>query len=98
MPNPPGTAQQGSQLRLLLVDDHPVLRAGLKALLSAQPDLDVAGEAETGAIAVELAEQLKPDLVLMDVSMPGMSGSEAARQIKHAQPELPILALSVHEE
>jgi two-component system, NarL family, response regulator NreC len=83
---------------LLLVDDHPVFRAGLKALLSVQPDLNVIGEAETGAAAVELANQLKPDLVLMDVSMPGMSGAEAARQIKHAQPELPILALSVHEE
>ena len=97
MSNFPPAIQQ-APITLLLVDDHPVLRAGLKALLSAQPDLSVIAEAETGAAAVELALRLKPDLILMDVSMPGMSGAQAARQIKSTQPQLPILALSVHEE
>jgi DNA-binding NarL/FixJ family response regulator len=82
----------------VLVDDHPILRAGLKALLSAQTDFNVVAEAEGGAAAIELANRLKPDLILMDVSMPGMSGTEAARLIKRTQPDLPILALSVHEE
>jgi len=85
-------------LRLLLVDDHPVLRAGLKALLSAEPDLHVVAEADSGATAVELALQLSPDLIVMDVSLPGISGAEATRQIKFARPSLVVLALSVHEE
>jgi DNA-binding NarL/FixJ family response regulator len=86
------------RLRLLLVDDHPVLRAGLKAMLSAEPDLHVVAEAENGASAVAQALELAPDLILMDVTMPGVNGVEATRQIKLARPELAVLALSVHEE
>jgi DNA-binding NarL/FixJ family response regulator len=86
------------QLKLILVDDHPILRAGLKALLGTQPDFSVVAEADTGAAAVELAERLNPDLLLMDVSLPGMSGAEATRLVKRARPHLPVLALSVHEE
>ncbi|HET7539833.1 MAG TPA: response regulator transcription factor [Polyangiaceae bacterium] len=86
------------QLKLILVDDHPILRAGLKALLATQSDFSVVAEADTGALAVELAERLNPDLILMDVSLPGMSGSEATRLVKRAKPKLPVLALSVHEE
>ena len=85
-------------LRLLLVDDHPVLRAGLKALLSAEPDLHVVAEADNGSTAVELALQLNPDLIVMDVTLPGLTGAEATRQIKVARPSLLVLALSVHEE
>src|SRR6188768_2897980 len=85
-------------LRLLLVDDHPVLRAGLKALLSAEPDLHVVAEADNGSTAVELALQLIPDLIVMDVTLPGLTGAEATRQIKVARPSLLVLALSVHEE
>jgi DNA-binding NarL/FixJ family response regulator len=85
-------------LRLLLADDHPVLRAGLKALLSAEPDFTVIAEAEDGARAVELASSMSPDLVVMDVSMPGLNGTEATRQLKRSRPELAVLALSVHEE
>ena len=85
-------------LKLILADDHPVLRAGLKALLAAQPDFQVIAEADNGHAAVELANRLSPDLMLMDVSMPGMNGTEATRQIKRASPELAVLALSVHEE
>lgn len=85
-------------LRLLLVDDHPVVRTGLKALLSAEPDIEVAGEAANGNEAVDLALQLSPSLVLMDVSLPQMSGTEATRKICAARSDLPVLALSVHEE
>jgi DNA-binding NarL/FixJ family response regulator len=86
------------RLRLLLVDDHPVLRAGLKAMLSAEPDLHVVAEADNGAGGVELAVQLVPDLILMDVTLPRVNGAEATRQIKVACPGLAVLALSVHEE
>ena len=87
-----------TRLRLLLVDDHPVLRAGLKVLLSAEADLKVVAEADTGSAAVELAQKLRPDLIVMDVSLPGLNGTEATREIKAQHPELPVLALSVHEE
>ena len=87
-----------SPLRLILADDHPVLRAGLKALLCAEPDITVVAEADDGAAAVELTKSTNPDLVLMDVSMPGLNGTEATRQIKRARPTLAVLALSVHEE
>jgi len=86
------------KLTLLLVDDHPVLRAGLKALLSAEQDLVVVAEADNGTSALALSDRLQPDLVLMDVSLPGLSGADATRQIKQAHPALMILALSVHEE
>jgi DNA-binding NarL/FixJ family response regulator len=85
-------------LRLLLVDDHPVLRAGLKALLSAEFDFDVSAEAQNGLEAVTLVESMIFDLVVMDVSLPGLNGADATRQIRKLRPELPVLALSVHEE
>jgi DNA-binding NarL/FixJ family response regulator len=85
-------------LRLVLADDHPIVRAGLKTLLSAESDFMVIAEAETGSAAVELAERLNPNLILMDVSLPGLNGAEATRQIKSTRPEIQILALSVHEE
>jgi DNA-binding NarL/FixJ family response regulator len=91
-------ARAPAQLRLLLADDHPVLRAGLNVLLSAEPDLKVIAEADTGNAAVELARTLRPDLVVMDVSLPGLNGAEATREIKAQRAELPVLALSVHEE
>ena len=85
-------------LRLILADDHPVLRAGLKALLNAQPDLTVVAEADDGAMAIAMATSLNPNLVLMDVSMPGLNGTDATRQLKRVLPDLGVLALSVHEE
>src|SRR4051812_10078841 len=85
-------------LRLVLVDDHPVLRAGLKAMLSAEGDFQVIAEADNGSVAVELAQRLNPDLILMDVSLPGVSGTEATREVKRARPDVFVLALSVHEE
>ena len=68
-------------IRILVADDHPVFRFGLRALLEAQPDMVVVGEAESGAAAVQMARSLQPDLLLMDINMPGMNGIEATRQI-----------------
>ncbi len=85
-------------VRLLLVDDHAVLRAGLRMLLSADPDLQIVGEAETGSEGVRMAEELRPDVVLMDISMPDMNGIEATRLIKANCPEIAVLALTMHED
>jgi two-component system response regulator NreC len=85
-------------IRVLIADDHGVLRAGLSALLSAEPDLEVIGEAGTGEEALRLAAELHPDLVLMDVSMPEMGGIEATRSIKEIQPKTHVLILTVHED
>lgn len=89
-------AQQS--LRLLLVDDHPVLRAGLRALLSVHAGLDVVAEADSGERALALARDLAPNVVVMDFSLPGMTGAEAARHLKRDAPQTRVLALSVHEE
>ncbi|MGD2103600.1 MAG: response regulator transcription factor [Anaerolineae bacterium] len=85
-------------IRLLLVDDHEIVRAGLRALLDRRDDMEVVGEAANGEEAVDLATELAPDVVLMDVTMPGMSGDEATRRILEGAPETNVLALSVHEE
>jgi len=85
-------------IRILLVDDHVLLRSGLRALLSTEPDLVVAGEAGTGEEAVRLTLQLRPDIVLMDLSMPGMGGLEATRQIAQQAPGTRVLILTVHAE
>ncbi|HST65000.1 MAG TPA: response regulator transcription factor, partial [Mycobacteriales bacterium] len=71
-------------LRVIVVDDHPVVREGLRAILDAEPDLDVVGEAGSGGEAVELAARLRPDVVLMDLRMPGMDGVEATGRIAAA--------------
>ncbi len=85
------------KIRILLADDHTILREGIRALINAQPDLDVVGEAEDGRQAVRLAEQLNPDVVLMDIAMPLLNGLEATRQIRHAFPKVKILILTMHE-
>lgn len=87
-----------ASVRLLLVDDHAVLRAGLRMLLSADPELQIVGEAETGAEGVRMAEELQPDVVLMDISMPDMNGIEATRRIKACCPDIAVLALTMHED
>lgn len=81
-------------LRLLLVDDHAVVRQGLKMFLHGDPDLQVIGEATNGLQAVQLAQSLLPDVILMDLLMPGMDGVEATTQIKRMHPEIEIIALT----
>ena len=87
-----------SPVRLLLVDDHAVVRAGLRMLLGADRELEIAGEAASGADGVRLAGELLPDVVLMDISMPDMNGIEATRRIKAAYPQVAVLALTMHED
>lgn len=84
--------------RILLADDHTVVRQGFKMILSAQPDLEVVGEAGNGREAVERASELKPDVVVMDVSMPELNGIEATRRIAEASPRTRVLALSMHKD
>ncbi|HEX7182822.1 MAG TPA: response regulator transcription factor [Thermoanaerobaculia bacterium] len=84
--------------RVLIADDHPVLRSGLRVLLAADSDLEVIGEAGTGEEALRLAEELRPDVVLLDIGMPGESGIETVRRLKAKLPALKVLFLSMHEE
>ena len=85
-------------IRLLLVDDHAVLRAGLKALLDAEEDLRVVGEAGTGEEAIDKVKLMKPDVVVMDLSMPGMGGLEATKKIAELGLGTKVLVLTVHAE
>jgi two-component system response regulator NreC len=85
-------------IRLLLVDDHAVVRSGLRMLLETQGDMEIIGEAGTAREALELLEKLEPDVILMDISLPGVSGIEAARTIKERMPSTAIVALTIHED
>ena len=87
-----------AKLRIYLADDHAVVRAGLKALINAQPDMDVSGEAGDGRTACEQIPELQPDVVVMDVSMPGVNGAQATAKLKQVCPEIKVLALTVHED
>jgi two-component system response regulator NreC len=86
------------KIRILLADDHTILRAGIRALLEDEPDMAVIGEAEDGRIAVKLTCQLLPDVVLMDIAMPLLNGLEATRQIKHDCPQVKVLILTMHDD
>lgn len=83
--------------RIVIAEDHTILREGLRALLSSEAELRVVGEAKDGREAIQCAEQLEPDLILMDLSMPKMNGVEAIREIKNRIPETRVLALTVHK-
>lgn len=85
------------RLRILLVDDHALFRSGVKALLARQPDFEVVGEASDGLDGVKRAKQLRPDLVLMDLDMPGISGRQALKMLIEEMPNLPVLMLTVSE-
>lgn len=87
----------GDKIRVVLADDHRMLREGLRALLERQDDIEVVGEAADGREAVRLASQLRPDVVVMDVSMPLLNGIEATRQIRRDCPTTRVLTLTVHE-
>lgn len=84
-------------LRILVADDHPVVRQGLRSILEAQPGWEVSAEATTGREAVQKAKQLKPDVVVLDISMPELNGLDAARQILKVAPRTEVLILTMHE-
>ncbi|SPE37212.1 Two component transcriptional regulator, LuxR family [Candidatus Sulfopaludibacter sp. SbA6] len=86
------------RIRILLADDHAVVRQGFKMILSAQPDMEIVGEAGNGREAVELAEQLRPDIVVMDVAMPELNGIEATRRLASSVPHARVVALSMHKD
>lgn len=88
----------GSKIRLLLVDDHAILREGMCAFLATRPDVEVVGEAEDGNQAVEQARLLQPDVILMDLSMPGKNGMEAILEIMAENPQARILVLTSFSE
>ena len=85
-------------IRILIADDHAVMRAGLRLLLNGQGDMQVVDEAGDGWQTVEKAVALKPDIVLLDITMPGLSGLEAARQIRQKAPEVKLLVLTMHDD
>jgi DNA-binding NarL/FixJ family response regulator len=85
-------------LQALVADDHPLIRKGMRALLSATSDMTVVGEASTGQEAIELATQLQPDVILMDLQMPGINGVEATRQILRVSPHIRILVVTLFED
>jgi DNA-binding NarL/FixJ family response regulator len=87
-----------NELSIFLVDDHAVVREGLKALINAQPNMKVVGEASDGRIACQEIPLVNPDVVIMDVSMPGMTGSQATARLTQECPSAKILALTVHED
>lgn len=92
------TPQPDSPIRLLLADDHAVLRAGLTALLNAEPDMEVIGEAGDGAACIQLVEKLRPDVVLLDLNMPEMNGLEALPELRRLAPQSRILVLTMHDD
>jgi len=90
--------QKVGPLRVVLADDHVTVRHGLRRLLDAQPDLTVVGEADDGRAALQRVQELDPDVVVMDISMPGMSGLSATRVLKEARPHVAIVVLTRHAD
>ena len=85
-------------IRILIADDHGVLRAGLRALLRAESDLEIVGEAADGEQALRLVDELNPDIILLDISIPGLGGIEVTRRLKEVWSEVRVLILTVHED
>ena len=97
MDNGPKEPNPKQQIQVLLVDDHAILRDGVRALLEREPDLVVSGEAEDGRSAVKSANQLKPDVVIMDIAMPLLNGLEATHQIIQSNPSTKVLILTMYD-
>jgi len=87
-----------AKIRVLLTDDHTLFRQGMRTLLSAEPDIEIAGEASNASDAITFAQELRPDIVLMDVGMPGLSSFEATRQIRKQRPETRVIFLSMYDD
>lgn len=87
-----------NKLRILLAEDHETIRDGLKLLVNSQPDMEVVGAADNGRVAVQLAQELLPDIVVMDVSMPELNGLQATRKLKKRCPQVKILPLTRHTD
>ncbi|KPK64249.1 hypothetical protein AMJ83_03210 [candidate division WOR_3 bacterium SM23_42] len=85
-------------IRILLADDHLIFREGMRSLLAREPDIEVVGGAENGRDTVRLARELKPDVIVMDITMPDLNGMEATRQIKKRIPDTKVLCLSMHSD
>jgi DNA-binding NarL/FixJ family response regulator len=86
------------KIRILLADDHAIVREGLKALINSQPDMEVIGEVVDGAQALRLADELDPDVAVVDVSMPEMGGAQVTERLRAARPDRKILILTIHED
>ena len=86
------------KIKLILADDHAVVRSGLRMLLEVQPDIEILAEVESGTEAVAMTRSLRPDIVLMDIQMPGLNGIEATKQIKQLAPDTAVLALTMYED
>jgi DNA-binding NarL/FixJ family response regulator len=97
-PAAPAAAADKKKYRIILVEDHPIVRQGLAQLINHQPGLSVVGETDTAAKALELVRANKPDLVVLDVSLPKTNGLELIKQLKSEKPTLPMLVISMHDE
>jgi len=87
-----------AEIRLLLVDDHEIVRTGLSMLLESEQDIKIIGQASSGNQALEMAAQLHPDVVIMDITLPDISGIEVTRRLKEQYPEIAVVALTIHED
>ncbi|OLB62970.1 MAG: hypothetical protein AUH94_04150, partial [Ktedonobacter sp. 13_2_20CM_2_54_8] len=97
MPDEYTPSSPPTTIRVLLADDHDILRQGLRLLLGMQAEIDVVGEARTGREAIEMVQALKPDVVVMDISMPDIDGLEACQHIRRLEPATQVLMLTMHE-